>query len=607
MSIGMGGADDVYNVSVNVDMAAAVPQFNQFQNAVNNTSSQFINLNRNISITHQSSQSLMGSMTGLIGTAAGIGILVRTVRELTGAFAEASKEAAGIGADTSKWQQSLRELQTASGRPEALSAEVQQTNLGLMRVGLRQGQALGFQRTFAGEAAEGYTPDAQGKTRYSKQKYNQVMTRVAQVAVAMGGDPKEFSQLAGRYLSMYGDTKSVDEIVEMTVSTFQKLGFAPGQTTALLGQFTNALSSNVFAGPGGNVDSPDRLAGLMFGVATGLPAGRVGTATSIVAGAVSGVTKGSKKFEEWLKTVKGYREDMDAADKIMLATGKAQVDLKMPDAEMDAALKELAEEGEGAEGEGSKRVMKYFSEKGLASAPAIRALSTMTANRSRMKRVMEMPRQGIQDINKDIEATMQSPEMQKQLASTNLEAERLQQGMRYQAMDTMMEWARGEMIKQGIDTPEMRGPEAMADFMAGRGITGLPKETTRKLQAMTIRKAIDYYGADFQHPALEDRKVTEGETYAGFADFSFPRAMQEAEERRQRRGSAAGPGALGTQVDMPDSSFNMLGDLPGPAQVGQSAVHILGQMFPFIARMAENTEPLKANVPLPQNAPDPKR
>jgi hypothetical protein len=99
-------------------------------------------------------------------------------------------------------------------------------------------------------------------------------------------------------------------MVEMTVSTFQTLGFAPGQTTARLGQFTERTVVQRVRRPGGNVDARSSWPDSCSASAPGCrPGGRLGTATSIVAGAALGRDEGIEEIRKNTSKVgQGYQE-----------------------------------------------------------------------------------------------------------------------------------------------------------------------------------------------------------------------------------------------------------------------------------------------------------
>jgi hypothetical protein len=597
----IGGNDDTYSVGVNVDLAGALPQFNQFNMLVNQTNSQFNQLNNTLKLSQSGAGGVFGSLSSIVGTAAGIGLLVRTVRELTAAFAEANKEANKLGSDTSKWQQSLQELQSMSGKPEALGADVQRENLGLIRQGLTQPQALKFQQTFGGEAAEAMTPDAAGKRRVTPQAYAQTQAKLAQLAVSMGGDPSEFAKLGGRFLAMYGDKMSPDQILSLTANTFRTIGFAPGATTQMLPQFTNALTSNVFAGPGGNVDTPQKLAAMVFGVGTGTSVGRAGTATDQVSNAMLGLTRGSSEFKTWADQLPGAKKGMDAYDKMVMIARQARKDLGLDEKQLAELAKDVDEKGEGEESEGQMRVAEYLGSKGLKMAAPRRGLAAIIANLPRIERVYGMKQMDVGEINKGMEAAMQTPAMQQKLAQGALTAETLEEGQRYQMMSALMTRAQASLKRQGIDTPEIRSAEAMGDLLAGRSVTGLPGEQQQKLYTQLTKEAVGRYGNLFQFGG-PDNVISQGEISAGMKDFSLNEAINEAENRFQRNNFRRGAD-VGTQVEAPTEG-GVLSDLPGPAEVGRRAVSAAGNLIPYLKRIADNTE---SPLPLPQNAPEPKR
>jgi hypothetical protein len=120
---------------------------------------------------------------------------VQTIRTLTAAFAEANKEANALGADTSKWRQSLQELQAMSGKPEALGPEVEKENIALIRRGLTQQQALGFQQHV--RRGGGRRDDARCAGQAAIYPGNITRPwnrRWRTLPKSMGGDPKEFAQ-----------------------------------------------------------------------------------------------------------------------------------------------------------------------------------------------------------------------------------------------------------------------------------------------------------------------------------------------------------------------------------------------------------------------------
>jgi hypothetical protein len=595
----IGGNDDTYSVGVNVDLAGAMPQFNQFNMLINQTNSQFNQLNNTLKLSQSSAGGFFGSMTSIVGTAAGIGLLVRTMRELTAAFGEANKEANKLGSDTSKWQQSLQELQSMSGKPEALGADVQRENLGLIRQGLTQQQALKFQQTFGGEAAEAMTPDASGRRRVTPQAYAQTQSRLAQLAVSMGGDPSEFAKLGGRFLAMYGDKMTPDQILSLTANTFRTIGFAPGATTQMLPQFTNALTSNVFAGPGGNVDTPQKLAAMVFGVGTGTAVGRTGTAVDQVSNAMLGLTRGSSEFKTWADQLPGAKKGMDAYDKMVMIARQARKDLGLDERQLSELAKDVDEKGEGEESEGQMRVAEYLGSKGLKMAAPRRGLAAIIANLPRIERVYGMEQMGVGEINKGMEAAMQTPAMQQKLAQGALTAETLDEGSRYQMMAALMTRAQATMKRTGVDTPEMRGDEAMVDLLQGKAITGLPGALQQKMNTQLVKEAIGRYGNLFEFGG-PDNAVSQAEITTGVAGGTLNQAINEAEDRFRRNNFRRGADVGTTVEDVPDA-----GTLGGG--MAKAAVLSLNPVVGLLSAIADHTAGMKDNVPLPQNAPEPKR
>jgi hypothetical protein len=282
---------------------------------------------------------------------------------------------------------------------------------------------------------------------------------------------------------------------------------------------------------------------------------------------------------------------MDVSDKMMLAARSIRDELGMEEGQMAAAAKELDEEGRiriFGRDQANAAVLRENTDSSTSRPVAAWPRSSPTNPASGAStRCQQTP----EEVNRGMAESMQTPAMQKSIGDR-----RRDRGEAGTGPAISGDGHDDGMGAGGADRAGHRRPPRSADpkdggFHGRSWDHGTSEGDDRKLQAMTVRKAIDYYGADFQHPALEDRKVTETETYAGVRGFQLPAGGKRRRNGDSGAGVPAGPGRWGRTLRCRRVRSTCLATLPGPAQVGQSAVHILGQMFPGIARMAENTEP----------------
>jgi hypothetical protein len=602
-----GGNDDVYQVGVQLDLSGALPGIQSFNMLINQTNNQTNTLNQNLKISSQSGQSLFGQLSSIAGAAAGIGVLVGMVRNLSAAFAEGNKEADKLGAATSKWQKSIQELQGAKGVPGAIDPKLMREQADLMRLGMTPTQAMTSARTFAGEAAEMVATAPAGDQRKAMEaRYSQFQKKLAEYALAMGANPDEIMKLGGRIFTMSKGQQTPDQMLETTANAFRMIGYAPGSTSQLAPQLSNYLVQNVDPSGRGNIDSVRKASALIAGVAMGTSVGRTGTATDQVTNAQMGLGR-DKAFGAYAKSIPGYKPGMDMYDQMMLVAGQARKDLKMDDAAMAEAAKELdTTDDENLSGKGM-RIREYFVSKGLRNVAPLRGMAAITANLPRIERIMAEKPLEIGDINEGIQKYKEQPYVMENMATGAATAEKLEAGERYQMMRTMGIRAQAELTRRGIDTPEMEGPDALHDMLSGKALTGQPGIAQRRLQAQTIQEAIKATGSFFQHPALEDRETpgvfTEQEASQAFRDQTINFAITDAFDRMKRNKGVPGPnvGARAqmpsedTALDAPTTQEQLGGGLMGLVGLGQYKDVKVLDLLDRIAGNTSNSLPIPAN------------
>lgn len=553
MAGGFGaGGDDQYTFSVTSNTAPAQAQLGQVQQYLANLNQSAVTAANGIArVTSQTTQvgsaariaqthtmGLGDALGSIIGRAVAIGAVVSAVQTLSSAFKDAADQANKMGAGTSEWIRSLQDIQAMSGKPEAVSPETIQSQTRLMRAGLSAREAHEFSERFGGEAALTKAKDPEtGKQKIDDKTYADIELQSARLSRAWGGKREEFATMAGRLTSFYGAGATAEKITTDTANIMKTLGFAPGATTTLAPQFSNALVQNANLEGGANIKDPMKLAAIVTGMGMGTPAGRVGTQVDQLFRGLSGLTRGTAGLAEAGKREAGWAPGDDAYDKLMklIPVVRKRVGLK---AEQWEEAKREADTGE--EGDLSRTIQEVLTTQfGVRDAATRRGIAIAVAKAGDMRKAMATGNMSYEKVMEGVGKVEGARPMQAEAAMRGREATELEVGMDYIPQNLLMERARGQLAKDRKMVPEAIPGRAWADMLSGSKITGRLSTEQSLLYNQMTKEAVKEYGSFFEFGG-DDKQITQAEIEKGVYDQTLFQQIKQAETKRNMAGGARG-------------------------------------------------------------------